>query len=1090
MSQTNTDDTSLAGTLFKNINFFVLQRVPTRSIFCDAIRRHGGHIVTLDINADITIGDHTRISANPPHTISWKWIEDSIAATLLLDKEPYLAGPKETQVRQPGALKPSRSTRMPFSEEDDVFLYHFVKKRERLGARVLGNEIYAELERINPRHTLQSWRDRWKKYVGLTPPKRALEEEKMQENEEPNGEWAEEAGAPVSAALSSPKRQNGRGQDDSQPPEDGLSSGRLGSRPSARPHSVDHGETHELEQSIENLTDVDSVTAPKRHEMPSDQPSGAGNSITRNAALHANSMPATSAQEQVNGVSTSPTAGAQPPEVPLEIREMLLIEANTILKMDSHRRTKAWREFAKHVGWGTPEFWGEYFEDCVRPSLQVQNRISAASDLIWGFPNDREEEDDAEAQHTENESLQADITAPLPSSLNGEPQVKEEFDPNVQSHEAQSTPQKPSRPVPQAASQVVSPRLSKRLQRSQSPMVIVPAPSPRSSQKRVRFSNEPNNQDTPRRSKRLEKTASPSYVDIPSPGVKQKREEELRRNRERLEASQSEHNFEQSPEPVILVSHSRDGSGSQLGSGNQNRPVTRPTELEVQTKHSKAPEEATDQAHEASNIKQEQFKIWQGSNYVEDEKENSPKRKSPSRPHERPPQALDFTEQGMQFRLEPAMASVEDQVFTESDHDLQDQHAEASPRKRRRLNRVVLEDEEGSEENNETSARRDADNIRRSYEVDDEHFTPRHSQMHSNSTPFLDAREALSPVREIPREQEEQIFPPQDSGRARMTVEDYFSVEEFPNDDERLHGNGIRCSKRPSAEAARSSQDGLREGSADQISGQHTKINGYETQPSIEHSSLPHAQNQETEDDESSAGFQTDSAFEEDEQASRRVYGYRNTQDLIDDDDDDDGTQRVDLTTMPPSSPPRAQDSQLPLLPQESQQRTPTQSQQQIRLTPDATPTQTGQQRPQTSQRSNQDTNIRNLASQRQSSQPSQHSHTNDKAHHPRTSQSAYLRDEHQPIQSFIQYHISHSNLTQDTIIWALERTSFNSRLASEVLAHYSKRGTLLRKPGVWSQSDDAAILGSNGAKIREVKEFHGRVGARMALLEEVGGFG
>ena len=134
------------GILFKNIAFFVLQRVPQRSTFVNQIGRNGGTLVKLEKQADITIGDRAR-KDNPPGAVSFQWIEECIKQAQLVDKEPFLAAPKEQQVRRPGALRPAKSTRNPFSHEDDIYLYQFLKVKERQGASLLGNQVYAELER-------------------------------------------------------------------------------------------------------------------------------------------------------------------------------------------------------------------------------------------------------------------------------------------------------------------------------------------------------------------------------------------------------------------------------------------------------------------------------------------------------------------------------------------------------------------------------------------------------------------------------------------------------------------------------------------------------------------------------------------------------------------------------------------------------------------------------------------------------------------------------------------------------------------------------------------------------------------------------
>ena len=83
--------------------------------------------------------------------------------------------------------RPTRGTRTPFTAEDDRILEEWVLECQRRNSKILGNEIYLELaERVslitkemryrhlltiirqNSRHSYQSWRDRWIKYVSKT----------------------------------------------------------------------------------------------------------------------------------------------------------------------------------------------------------------------------------------------------------------------------------------------------------------------------------------------------------------------------------------------------------------------------------------------------------------------------------------------------------------------------------------------------------------------------------------------------------------------------------------------------------------------------------------------------------------------------------------------------------------------------------------------------------------------------------------------------------------------------------------------------------------------------------------------------------
>ncbi|KAG0645996.1 hypothetical protein D0Z07_7891 [Hyphodiscus hymeniophilus] len=152
------------GELFAGKKFFVLQRIPMRETYVEAIKRNGGEVVKFDKQADLIIADHVR-SDNPVGAISWTFIDKSVARGRLEHIEEHRAGPKTRTVRDVGSSHPPRSGRIPFTAQDDHDLFVWVTKAERSGAALKGNDIYQQLEAMNPRHTFQSWRDRWVKHL-------------------------------------------------------------------------------------------------------------------------------------------------------------------------------------------------------------------------------------------------------------------------------------------------------------------------------------------------------------------------------------------------------------------------------------------------------------------------------------------------------------------------------------------------------------------------------------------------------------------------------------------------------------------------------------------------------------------------------------------------------------------------------------------------------------------------------------------------------------------------------------------------------------------------------------------------------------
>lgn len=165
------EDTPNIGGLFDGISFLVGLRVPMRSNFLDRIRANGGRIVRLEAQADHIIADHMRNDC-PPNSLSYTYIEAAISAGALPDKNHHRAGPAPGYARTVGStVVPPKSTRTPFTPQDDRDLWNWVQGYKNRGVHgIKGNEIYKQLEALNPRHTFQSWRDRYVKRLMANPP--------------------------------------------------------------------------------------------------------------------------------------------------------------------------------------------------------------------------------------------------------------------------------------------------------------------------------------------------------------------------------------------------------------------------------------------------------------------------------------------------------------------------------------------------------------------------------------------------------------------------------------------------------------------------------------------------------------------------------------------------------------------------------------------------------------------------------------------------------------------------------------------------------------------------------------------------------
>ena len=154
-----TDGAEIKGQLFAGKKFWVAQRVPHRTQLLKDIRSNGGEIVALEKLSDWKIGDQFRKDC-PPGCTSYEFVDKSVKQGRLLDPDDFPAG---------GSSRPSTSVRAAYTPDEDRLLYHWVRRAERSGRLVGGNGIYKEIETQFPRHTWQSWRDRYLKKLRDMP---------------------------------------------------------------------------------------------------------------------------------------------------------------------------------------------------------------------------------------------------------------------------------------------------------------------------------------------------------------------------------------------------------------------------------------------------------------------------------------------------------------------------------------------------------------------------------------------------------------------------------------------------------------------------------------------------------------------------------------------------------------------------------------------------------------------------------------------------------------------------------------------------------------------------------------------------------
>ncbi|KAF5025583.1 hypothetical protein F66182_2327 [Fusarium sp. NRRL 66182] len=169
------------GNIFKDCKFWIAQRVPKRNEWIELIEQNGGEVKPLEKQADMLIADHARKDV-PPGSYSWKFIDDSVKNGIVQIKDRYLIGRHPDIPRPVGSNLPKKSTRTPYTREDDARLAKWALAH---ADEVKGNKIWQNYERINPRHTAQSWRDRYLKKLHLLD-RRELEKLAAAAPEEPN----------------------------------------------------------------------------------------------------------------------------------------------------------------------------------------------------------------------------------------------------------------------------------------------------------------------------------------------------------------------------------------------------------------------------------------------------------------------------------------------------------------------------------------------------------------------------------------------------------------------------------------------------------------------------------------------------------------------------------------------------------------------------------------------------------------------------------------------------------------------------------------------------------------------------------------
>ncbi|KIX95694.1 uncharacterized protein Z520_08401 [Fonsecaea multimorphosa CBS 102226] len=159
------DDNQPRATLFAGQRLWFSHVIPQRRQMIQNARMNGAVIVDRDTDADVRLVDHLRKN-NAPGTYSYRYVELSLRNGQLENLADHAVGAPSRVSRPVGsAVTGPKAGRTPFTPEDDKFLWDWIKPFIDRGGAWKGNEIYKQMEEANPRHTFQSWRDRWIKHT-------------------------------------------------------------------------------------------------------------------------------------------------------------------------------------------------------------------------------------------------------------------------------------------------------------------------------------------------------------------------------------------------------------------------------------------------------------------------------------------------------------------------------------------------------------------------------------------------------------------------------------------------------------------------------------------------------------------------------------------------------------------------------------------------------------------------------------------------------------------------------------------------------------------------------------------------------------
>ena len=356
---------SAAGqSIFAGKRLWFSRNVPSRKHIIALAQANGAVIADDEKDADVLLADHLRRPA-APGTTSYRYVELSVQRGKLEDLADHALGVADRANRVVGSvMTASKGGRTPFTEADDQFLWDWVKPYADEGGAIGGNVIYQQLEMTNPRHTYQSWRDRWLKYVSR--------QDRQIVNATPRPAREEPPATTTRARQTAPAQQRRNG--DRAPSivvsvDIPISSQ---TRPQTRLPAPNQSKTSD------RAADADTITV---------QSPGRSQRLPRTSIQHrrprASRSPVASNDEPTLDLADSPTAsrGSSTPfssrfrNFTLAEGRMLFKAASHILKAPEDEMAGSWAAVEGAYPEHSADGWRVFFETVVKPAYEKQMKL-------------------------------------------------------------------------------------------------------------------------------------------------------------------------------------------------------------------------------------------------------------------------------------------------------------------------------------------------------------------------------------------------------------------------------------------------------------------------------------------------------------------------------------------------------------------------------------------------------------------------------------------------------------------------------------------------------------------------------------------